>query len=105
MAEVILYVDKDLGGLHTHVFAKAVGDSVSDLRQKALEGVGSGVNGDWNDKVSSFVIVSGRWQFFKDINFGPAPLPAGGLGPGVYNWVEDEGIDNDSISSLKCIGL
>jgi hypothetical protein len=32
--------------------------------------------------VSSFVIVSVVWQFY--INFGPAPLPPGGLRPGLY---------------------
>ena len=96
---LILYIDTNFSGLHTHLF----GD-VSDFRQLALGGVGSGINGDWNDKVSSFVIVSGVWQFFKDINFGPSPLPfPSGLGPGLYPVVEFVGIDNDSISSVKVI--
>ena len=87
----------DFGGLHTHVFENTLNGGVSDFRQIALGGVGNGTNGDWNDKVSSIVIVSGRWQFFKDINFGPAPLPfASGLGPGLYPNVESVGIDNHS---------
>jgi hypothetical protein len=51
------------------------------------------------------VIVSGRWQFFKNANFGPAPLPAGGLGPGLFPDVSSLGIEHDSVSSVKCIGL
>jgi hypothetical protein len=106
MAELVMYVDGNFGGLHTHVFENTVGGGVSDFTQLALGGVGSGISGNWNDKVSSFVIVSGRWQFFKDINYSPAPLPfASGLGPGLYPNVESVGIDNDSLSSVKCIGL
>jgi hypothetical protein len=98
---LIIYVDRDFGGLHTHIW----GDT-ADFTQLALGGVGSGLEGrNWNDKVSSLVIVSGRWQFFRDINYAPAPLPfAGGLGPGVYSWVEAVGIDNDSISSVRVVG-
>ena len=58
----------------------------------------------WNDMVSSFVIVSGVWQFFRDINF-QTPYGAGvQLGPGLYPWVEDVGIDNDSLSSIQLVG-
>ena len=59
MAELIMYVDINFGGLHTHVF-----QSTPDFTQLALGGVGSGVGGNWNDIVSSFVIVSGQWLFF-----------------------------------------
>ena len=64
MAELIIFVDTDFGGLHTHIFG-----TTPRSTQLALGGVGSGINGNWNDKVSSFVIVSGTWQFFKDENF------------------------------------
>ena len=53
----------------------------------------------FNDKVSSFVITSGSWQFFIDINFtGPA---SNVFGVGRFNWVENFGIPNDSISSIR----
>jgi hypothetical protein len=105
VAQIILYVDANFGGLHTHFWGNE-----SDFTRLALFGVGAG-NGDWNDKVSSFVIVSGYWQFFKDINFqtqqgkgNNAPgKPAGTFGPGEYSWVQDWGIDNDAISSIKLI--
>jgi hypothetical protein len=96
---LIIYVDANFSGLHTHLF-----ENTANFTQIALGGVGSGIGGDWNDKTSSFVIVSGIWQFFKDINFSPAPLPPGGLGPGLYSFVENFGIDNDSLSSVKVIG-
>jgi len=105
MAELIIFTDSNFGGLHTHVFANTVGSGVSDLKRLALGGVGVNITGTWNDKVSSFVIVSGRWQFFKNANFGPAPLPAGGLGPGLFPDVSSLGIEHDSVSSVKCIGL
>jgi hypothetical protein len=97
MAELIMYVDINFGGLHTHVF-----QSTADFTQLALGGVGSGVGGNWNDIVSSFVIVSGQWLFFKDINFG---FQQGGmLGPGLYPWVQNFGIDNDALSSVFLVG-
>ena len=96
---LIIYVDENFGGLHTHIF-----ESTSDFTQIQLGGSGSGINGNWNDKTSSFVIVSGIWLFFKDINYGPAPSPSNGLGPGVYSWVENFGIANDTLSSVQCIG-
>jgi hypothetical protein len=97
---LIIYVDTEFGGLHTHLF-----ETTSDFTKLALGGVDGGINGNWNDKVSSFVIVSGVWQFFKDINFSPAPLPfPTGLGPGLYPSVTAVGIDNDSVSSVRVVG-
>ena len=99
MAELIIFTDSNFGGLHTHIY----GDT-PDFTKLALGGVGSGIGGDCNDKVSSFVIVSGQWQFYKDINYGPAPLPFDRpLGPGYYKFCEERGIDNDSISSVKLV--
>jgi hypothetical protein len=60
-----------------------------------------GIVGSWNDIVSCFVIVGGIWQVFRAINF---QVPQGGLlGPGLYPFVEDLGIDSDSISSVRLI--
>lgn len=98
MAEIILYVDSNFGGLHTHMF-----QSTSDFTQVALGGKGSGINGNWNDQVSSFVIVSGVWQFFVDVQFGRQQGAPQGLGPGLYSFVEDFGIDNDALSSIQLV--
>jgi hypothetical protein len=96
---LILFVDDNFAGLHTHIF-----ESTPDLAKVPFGGLQTNVVGIWADKASSFVILSGQWQFFKDNNFGPAPLPSHGLGPGLYRNVEALGIDNDSISSVKVIG-
>jgi hypothetical protein len=93
--EAIIYVDTEFGGLHTHLF-----QSVGDFTKLPLGGVNGGISGDWNDKVSSIVIVSGKWQFYKDVNFSGAEGPV--LGPGLHP-VLPTGITNDSISSAKAV--
>lgn len=87
---VILFADANCSGAHTHVC-------------EAESFVGSA----FNDVVSSFIILEGKWQFFVDANFANQMGPGRGatLGPGVYNWIEAHnalGPDtNDSMSSLK----
>jgi hypothetical protein len=96
VSEIVFYVDAGFGGLHTHLF-----QSTPDFTKLALGGAGVPIAGNWNDRISSFVIVSGTWQCFRDINF---QVPQGGLlGPGVYPFVANLGIDNDSISSVRLI--
>ena len=55
----------------------------------------------WNDKISSFVVVRGVWQFYAGEDFGGCASRE--FGPGVYQWVEAFGIPNDSISSFRCL--
>ncbi len=88
MTHIILFEHINCRGAHKHVFG-----SESNLN--------SHDDKFFNDKISSFVILEGRWVFYRDINFGnPASQP---LGPGKYNWVETFGIPNDSVSSLKSV--
>lgn len=96
MAELIVYVDSGFGGLHTHIF-----QSTAHFTQLALGGAATNVSNNWNDHVSSFVIRSGRWAFYKNegFNFQQGAV----LGPGLYPSVESVGIDNDSISSVKLV--
>jgi hypothetical protein len=53
--------------------------------------------------VSSFVIVSGTWLFFKDENFRSLQGNVEGLGPGLYPSVNAVGIDNDALSSVRLV--
>ena len=61
---------------------------------------------NFDERASSFAILSGNWCFYQNPRFadpfmhGNKPLI---LGPGSYNWVEDFGIKNDDISSLKVV--
>ena len=60
------------------------------------------VGDDWNDSISSVVVLSGTWQFFENGGYGGASTT---VGPGWYPWVEDPqfNMQNDSISSIKCV--
>ncbi|ATQ74372.1 hypothetical protein CR152_07525 [Massilia violaceinigra] len=86
MAEVVLFQHANFHGAHKHLFRSESNLNAPD--DKAF-----------NDQVSSFVVLSGRWQFFRDSNFqGPSSQV---FGPGLYNWVEAVNIPNDSISSVR----
>jgi hypothetical protein len=89
MPEIILFQHINFRGAHKHLYGSETNLASAD-------------DNFFNDKISSFVITSGTWQFFRDINFlGPA---SGVFGPGRYNWVETVGIPNDSISSVRRVG-
>ena len=92
--EVIIYVDTEFGGLHTHLFP-----SVEDFTKLASEG-STAASAAIGMKVSSFEIVSGKWQFYKNVGFNGPEGPV--LGPGLHP-VLPSGIANDSISSAKAI--
>jgi len=84
--EVVLYDDINFGGAEwrTNLGYSYVGDF-------------------WNDKISSLIVVTGVWQFWRDPNFqGVGDLPWV-LNPGYYSWVENVGIPNDTISSFRPI--
>ena len=62
----------------------------------------------FNDKISSLVVLNGRWIFFKDDLKTPyvdGTNVATILEPAMYPWVEDVNITNDDISSFKAISL
>jgi hypothetical protein len=117
MAEIILYVDGQFGGFHTHLST-----TTTDFTKLALGGNGTGVGSNWNDKVSSFKIISGTWRFFRDINLHDAFTSPNGqpilLGPnsaGTPNALNEgvsmpgefpvlpAGFDNDQLSSVELV--
>jgi hypothetical protein len=117
MAEIVLYVDGEFGGLHIHLT-----DTTTDFTRLALGGTGSGVGGNWNDKVSSFRILSGTWRFFRDVNLHDAftspngqPIELGPNSPGTPNALNSNqskagefpvlpaGFDNDQLSSVQLL--
>jgi hypothetical protein len=90
---VLLFEDADFGGRF-----KDVRNGDPDLT--ATDG------GFFNDRVSSLVVLSGNWAFYRDVRFGVPYLHAGKpvvLGPGLYRLVGDVGIQNDDLSSLKAV--
>jgi hypothetical protein len=90
MAHVILFEHANFHGQHKHVFGTENNLNASD-------------DNFFNDKVSSMVILDGRWEFFKDSNqiakLGPT------LGPGNYPSVLTAlgAGSNDQISSLRSV--
>lgn len=99
MAEILLFDDANFGGVHTHLF-----ESVPDLNKEASLGVNvlpNGIGTAYSKIVSSFVIKSGRWAFYTGPNY--QKKVGADFGPGRYNWVEDLGIPNDSIQSIRLI--
>lgn len=60
------------------------------------------VGDNWNDTISSVIVLSGMWQFFPCAGFNGPPAT---VGPGYYTYVEDPpfGMPNDTISSILCI--
>jgi hypothetical protein len=86
MSEVVLFEHANFHGAHKHLYGSEPNLNAAD-------------DNYFNDKISSFVITSGSWQFFRDANFsGPA---SNVFGVGRFNWVETVGIPNDSISSVR----
>lgn len=83
MASIVLFTDIDFRG-RSVTFTT----SVANL-----------VNFNLNDTISSFKILDGRWEFYKDVNFQNSYGVV--LGPGDYSWVENFGIPNDDMSSLR----
>ena len=89
--DIIVFEHANFRGHHRHIF-----DAEPNLND--------GEDSTLNDAVSSFVILEGTWEFFRHANFNTRYAPRGGpLGPGRYPWVGDLDIENDQMSSLRCI--
>ena len=83
---IIIYQHRDFRGHHRHIHGEEA--NLNDSEDDSL-----------NDAVSSFAVLSGTWRFYRHSNFS---IPYAGLfGPGEYTWVEDFGIENDQVSSLR----
>jgi hypothetical protein len=85
---IIVFEHRSFRGDHRHIFGKEA--DLGHRDDKELE-----------NRISSFVVLSGCWEFFKDKNF--QNRIRGQFGPGEYEFVQDAGIPNDSISSLRSI--
>jgi beta/gamma crystallin len=88
LPEIVVYSDANFGGasFRTNLDYTYVGD-------------------DWNDSISSLIVVSGTWQLHEHADFGGAKSNL--LTPGYYAWVEDPAVNiaNDSISSFQVISF
>jgi hypothetical protein len=86
--QIIVFADTMMEGNHKHIFM-----SEPDLT--------IGPN-EWNDQISSIVVISGNWTFFADpVAAGGVPNPSVTLGQGVYPDVAKERIPDNSISQIR----
>jgi len=85
---LIVFKHINYRGLHRHIFGMDRNLNHPDDRSM-------------NDQMSSFVVVSGKWKFYKHAGFRGGY--SGVYGPGAYNWVGSVGLPNDQISSMRCV--
>jgi hypothetical protein len=87
---IILFMHPNLRGPHRHVFEQE-------------PNLSHGHDSSFNDSVSSFVVISGIWKLYRHPNYNTAYDKE--FGPGHYRDVSMRGIDvdNDDMSSLRCI--
>jgi hypothetical protein len=83
---IIIFEHKDFRGRHRHIFGHEA--NLNNAEDNTL-----------NDRMSSFVVLSGTWVFFRNTNF--SEQVGGTFPPGQYESVTNFGIPNDSVSSLK----
>jgi hypothetical protein len=84
----IVFQHRDFRGHHRHIFGQE--KNLNHPEDRTL-----------NDKISSFVVISGTWKFYRHANFQIAYDKDFGVGE--YPWVEAVDVENDQVSSLKCI--
>ncbi len=88
LGHAVLFEHASLRGAHKHVFNRESDLAASD-------------DNFFNDRVSSIVIQSGDWRFFRHVSYGTPYAHV--LGPGIYQWVKYYDIENDDMSSMKVV--
>jgi Beta/Gamma crystallin len=83
MPQIIAFDGSDFTGDHTQIFG--------DMPKL----------GTWDNSISSLVILSGTWELFEDDNFTGSKKAQ--LGPGLYPRVTDQGLKDNSISSIRLV--
>jgi hypothetical protein len=86
MPHCILFELANFRGAHRHVLVPEPNLAASD-------------DPNFNKRASSIVILAGNWEFLTDPEFKTKVGDM--LGPGVYPYVANVGIQNDAISSLR----
>ena len=85
---IIIFEHKDFRGHHRHIIDEE--PNLNDNEDSTL-----------NDKISSFVVLLGNWKLYRHANYNTAYNQT--FGPGEYSWVGNYDVENDQVSSLKCV--
>jgi len=83
---IIIFEHRDFRGRHRHIFGQEA--DLNNAEDNTL-----------HDRMSSFVVLSGTWTFFRDKDF--VEQVGGAFPQGEYVSVTDFGIPNDAVSSLR----
>ncbi len=83
LPQIIAFEGAELTGDHTHL--------VGEMRRL----------GQWDTSISSLIILSGTWECFDDDDW--TGNKRGPLGPGSYPRVTDQGLKDNSISSIRLV--
>jgi hypothetical protein len=83
---IIIFEHRDFRGRHRHIFGHE--ENLNNAEGNTL-----------NDRISSFVVLSGTWVFLRHANFNEQV--GGTFPPGQYEFVGNFGIPNDAVSSLR----
>lgn len=86
---LIVFEHRNFRGHHRHIFTQE-------------KNFAHGEDSFLNDKISSFIVLDGKWRFYRHKDFGTQT--GAEFSAGHYPWVVDVGMDNDDISSVKCVG-
>ena len=84
---IIIFEHRDFRGRHRHIFGQEAN-------------LNNGEDNTLNDRMSSFVVLSGNWSFFRHSNF-VEQVGGHAFGPGQYEFVGNFAIPNDAVSSLR----
>jgi hypothetical protein len=84
---LIVFSEKHLQDRHWHIFF-----DIPNL---------SDVSFTWDDNISSFAVLAGQWQFFRGRNFTDPVGPV--CGPGICRTVQEIGIPDNAVSSIKLV--
>ena len=73
--------------------------------QQRINGSIPNIGLEWNDKISSVVVISGTWQFFDHENYGGDSSKQ--IGPGYYDdlSIPEFNLTDNTITSFKVISL
>jgi Beta/Gamma crystallin len=85
---IIIWENEKFRGNHRHIFTEE--PDLNDPEDRTLE-----------NKVSSFVVLEGEWEFFRNPNFSGAYLGSPSFTQGEYPSISAVGITNDTVTSVR----
>jgi hypothetical protein len=105
VAELVIFSEPNYGGVHTHLYGDTTNGHTISVDDILVSGGGS--KDTWANRVSSFAVVDGWWQFTARDAQGAAQVvgtsdgKSAWFGPCFVSKVVAVGITDKSISSVE----